>query len=261
MDSKRLHYTTCGAGQAVVLVHGFPDDGGIWAGISDVLSDKYKVFSPDLPGAGGSALSGSVSLVQMATDIKNMVDAEGIKKIVIAGHSMGGYVALAFARNFPEYVAGLSLVHSTPLADDEEKKKTRQKAIDLILNGGKEAFIRQMTGNLFAPKFRDEHPELMREKAAKSSELSADALVNFYRAMMERENSVEVVSRAGFPVQWIMGAEDNVISFRTGLGLCHSSAVNFVHLYHGCGHMSMLECPEELAADLGQFADYCYRNP
>ncbi|MBX2907600.1 MAG: alpha/beta hydrolase [Taibaiella sp.] len=261
MDSKKLHYTTCGAGQAVVLIHGFPDDGSIWAGISGALGERYMVFTPDLPGAGSSPLNGSVSLARMAAGIKDMLDANGVSRAVIVGHSMGGYVALAFARQFPECIAGLSLVHSTPLPDDEEKKKTRQKAIDLILNGGKEAFIRQMTGNLFAPKFRDEHPELMREKAAKSSEISADALVNFYRAMMERENNVEVVSNADFPVQWIMGAEDNVISFRTGLGLCHSSAVNFVHLYHGCGHMSMLECPELLAADLGQFADYCFRNP
>ena len=256
-----MHFGVSGAGGAVVLVHGFPDDGSIWTGVAAHLAGEYQVIVPDLPGAGGSPLHGPTSLPQMAAGIKDILDAQGIKKAVIAGHSMGGYVALAFARQFADRVAGLSLVHSTPLPDDEEKKKTRQKAIDLILNGGKEAFIKQMTANLFAPAYREANPDVIREKAARSNGMSAEALANFYRAMMERESTVDVVKQAEFPVQWIMGREDNVISFGSGLQLCHSSAVNFVHLYAGCGHMSMLEQPVALTADLEQFAAYCYRNP
>ncbi len=256
-----MHFGVSGAGGAVVLVHGFPDDGSIWADVAAHLSKGNKVIVPDLPGAGGSLLHGPASLPQMAAGIKDILDEQGIRKALIAGHSMGGYVALAFARQFPDRVAGLSLVHSTPLPDDEEKKKTRQKAMDLILNGGKEAFIKQMTANLFAPAYREANPDIIREKAMRSNSISAEALANFYRAMMERESTVDVLRQAAFPVQWIMGREDNVISFRTGLQLCHSSAVNFVHLYTGCGHMSMLERPAALIAGLEQFAAYCYRNP
>lgn len=245
----------------MVLVHGFPDDGSIWTGTAQALAASHRVIVPDMPGVGKTPLDGSSSIAAMAAKIKALLDSLGIEKVVIAGHSMGGYIALAFAKQFPGSVAGLSLVHSTPLADDEEKKKTRQKAIDLILNGGKEAFIKQMTGNLFAPAFRDANPELMREKAAASCEISEEALVNFYRAMMGREDTVDVVQKAAFAVQWVLGREDNVISFKTCLNLCHASAVNFVHLYTGCGHMSMLERPDVLIADLGQFAGYCYRNP
>jgi len=261
MENEGLHYREYGSGSAVVLVHGFPDDGSIWTGTAQALATNHRVIVPDMPGAGKTPLSGSVSIAEMAAQIKHLLDKLGIEKAVIAGHSMGGYIALAFAKAYPDSVAGLSMVHSTPLADDEEKKKTRQKAIDLILNGGKEAFIKQMTGNLFAPAFKDAHPELLREKAAASCTISAEALVNFYRAMMGRENTVDVVQRASYPVQWVLGSEDYVISFKAAFGLCYASAVNFVHLYAGCGHMSMLERPDVLIADLGQFADYCYRNP
>lgn len=256
-----MYYREYGSGSAVVLVHGFPDDGRIWTGAAEALAASHRVIVPDMPGAGKTPLTGSVSVAEMAAEIKKLLDKLGIEKALVAGHSMGGYIALAFARQYPESVAGLSLVHSTPLADDEEKKKTRQKAIDLILNGGKEAFIKQMTGNLFAASFRDANPELLREKAAASGAISAEALVNFYRAMMGRENAVGVLQTADFPVQWVLGSEDNVISFKSALGLCHASVINFVHLYTGCGHMSMLERPDALIADLGQFAGYCYRNP
>jgi len=261
MGTEGLHYREYGSGSAVVLVHGFPDDGTIWTGMAEALAARHRVIVPDMPGAGKTRLEGSVSIAEMATGIKMLLDKLGIEKAVVAGHSMGGYIALAFAKQYPASVAGLTLVHSTPKADDDEKKKTRQKAIDLILSGGKEAFIKQMTGNLFAPTFRDANPELMREKAAASCKISAEALANFYRAMMGRENTVDVVQTAPYPVQWVLGSEDYVISFKAAFGLCYASAVNFVHLYTGCGHMSMLERPDALIADLEQFAGYCYRNP
>lgn len=255
-----LHVRQYGSGPAIVLIHGFPDTGATWEQTATKLAERWHVIVPDLPGAGGSPLDGDMSLAEMAEKIQLVLDGLGVGRALLAGHSMGGYVALAFARQWPHMVAGLSLVHSTPLPDDAEKKKTRQKAIGLILNGGKEAFIKQMTSNLFAASFREAHPDVIARKAAAGAGISTEALVNFYKAMMGRPDSTEVTANAAFPVQWVLGSEDNVISFRASLALCHKSPVNFVHLYEGCGHMSMLERPGALIADLEQFAAYCY-NP
>ncbi len=253
-----IYYRKIGKGPAVVLLHGFPDSGAAWGGISAELSAHCTLIIPDMPGSGRSHLEKETLLPEMADGMKRVLDAEGIGKVVIAGHSMGGYIALAFAKSYPEMVAGLSLVHSTPLADDEEKKKNRLKAIDIIRNGGKEAFIKQMTANLFAKRFRETHPEIVRQKAIEGAEVADEGLINFYRAMIAREDTTGIVRNAVFPVQWILGSEDNVISYKRVLMECHHSPVNFVTLFQGCGHMSMIEARQMLVDDLKEFTNYCH---
>ena len=125
--SSRLFYRKMGTGPAVVLLHGFPESGSLWQNIWDGLASSYTVIIPDLPGSGNSVLEKNTSLVEMAEGVKAILDKEGISRVVFAGHSMGGYVAFAFAGLYPEMIAGLSLVHSTPVADDEEKNKNKVK--------------------------------------------------------------------------------------------------------------------------------------
>lgn len=257
----QLNYTKKGAGPALVLIHGFPDSSRIWESIADKLSAHFTVLTPDLPGSGGTPLTESTLLPAMAEGIMDMLRIEHISSSVIAGHSMGGYTALAFARAYPDAVRGLSLVHSTPAADDDEKKANRLKAIELIMNGGKEAFIKQMNVNLFSADFRKDNPDIMQWKAEQGMQVSETALANFYHAMIAREDNTELLNDADFPVQWILGREDSIINFAKILPLCHRSVVNFVSLYEGCGHTSMLEHPEKLASDLMEFASWCHRKP
>jgi len=260
-QSAFMYYRKTGNGPAIMLLHGFPDSGAIWCDIADELAANYTVIDPDLPGAGHSSLLKETLLPEMADGLKQILDHEGMKKVLVVGHSMGGYTALAFARKYPEVVAGLSLVHSTAAADDEEKKKTRQKAIELIRNGGKEAFVKQMTGNLFSLGFRADQPDVVRIKAEAGMKMSAEGMVNFYAAMIAREDNTEVLRKAVFPLHWVMGIEDSVINYKKNLAECHHSLVNFVTLYEDCGHMSMLECPARLLLDIRQFCAYCYYNP
>ena len=147
--SSQIFYAKMGSGPVLILLHGFPESGSLWRNVRDELSASYMLIIPDFPGSGNSILEKETSISQMADCVKNIMDKEGIDKAVIAGHSMGGYVAFAFATSYPENVAGLSLVHSTPEADDDEKKQTRLKIIEIIRKGGKTAFISQMVPNLF----------------------------------------------------------------------------------------------------------------
>lgn len=259
--TQELFYRKSGSGPAVVLLHGFPDSGIIWEPIAATLAMSHTVIVPDLPGTGNSALEGPAMLPQMAAGICNILTKEKITEVVLVGHSMGGYTALAFAALYPQMVRGLSMVHSTPAADDDEKKKTRLKAIDIIRNGGKQAFIKQMTSNLFAENFRKEHPEVLQWKNARGLEVSIEGLENFYRAMIARADNTLLLHQALYPVQWIMGTEDSLIDYRRILKECFHSHVNFVTLYEGCGHMSMLECPDKLTGDLQEFLAYCYHKP
>lgn len=258
--SSRLHYRKMGRGPVAVLLHGFPESGTLWRNVWDTLAQRYTLLIPDLPGAGESSLPGEVSLNQMAESIKQMLDAEQEKKAVIAGHSMGGYTAFAFAALFPSYIQGLTLVHSTPLPDDEEKKKNRKKVIEFVEKGHKTEFLKQMVPGLFAADYPHQHPLKVQEQVDNSLTMSAEAIVNFYRAMMERPDNTQVLKDASFPVQWIIGARDPLIPAIKLIGQTHTASINFVSYYKDCGHMSMVEAPLELQNDINDFLAYCYRN-
>jgi pimeloyl-ACP methyl ester carboxylesterase len=249
-----------GVGPAIVLLHGFPESGTLWQNIWHELCASFTLIIPDFPGSGNSVLDEETSIADMATCVKNILDAEQIDKAVIAGHSMGGYVAFAFAGLYPDKLAGLSLVHSTAVADDDEKKNTRRKAIELIRKGAKEAFITQMVPNLFSYDFKQSNSLAVKQQVDEALKMNDASLINFYEAMIGRTDHTFVLEKAGYPVQWIIGMDDNVIYYKKILEQCNKSNINFVSFYRNCGHMSMIETPQKLANDLKEFAVYCY-NP
>jgi len=253
-----MYYTKEGSGPTIVLLHGFPDDGKIWRGLAPMLSDRFQVIVPDFPGSGKSPYKAGVSLTDIASGVEEIIVAEGLDRVVLAGHSMGGYTAMAFAALYPHRLAGISMVHSTAAADDEEKKETRRKVIELIRKGGKEAFVKQMTNNLFAKEFLNVSPDVVTQKVNAGMQMTDEAMTGFYEAMIGRSDYVAMLDGLPFPVQWIAGKEDSIVDFRKILQLCHRSSVNFVSLYEQCGHMSMLESPEYLVRDLRSFSSYCF---
>src|SRR5687768_607053 len=140
-QNKKIYYRAYGSGQPVVLIHGFGEDGEVWNNQVVYLKDKVNLLVPDLPGSGRSEMIGDMSIEGMAEVIKFILDSEvpaipgGIKATLI-GHSMGGYITLAFAEHYPEFLTGFALFHSTAYNDDEEKKAVRLKGIGFIEKHG-----------------------------------------------------------------------------------------------------------------------------
>lgn len=255
-----LAYFKAGKGPAMVLLHGFPENAELWHKVITRLSGSFTVIAPDMPGVGESTFVEDISMEDMAESVHLILQKENIAKAVIAGHSMGGYVALAFAELYPDTVAGLSLVHSSAAADNEEKKETRRKAIELIKKGGKDGFIKQMIPGLFASSYKEANPEVIREYIERGLQVPAEVLIAFYTAMINRPDRVRILEEAKFPVQFIMGKDDGVIPPEKVIGQSKQADINFISLYEDCGHMSMLEMPEALAKDLREFGDYCHAN-
>ena len=244
----------------MVLLHGFPENGTLWRFVWDKLASTHMLIIPDFPGGGQSILEDEAGIDDMARCVKSILDAEGIEKAVIAGHSMGGYVTFSFADQFPEYVAGISLVHSTPDEDDEEKKKMRKKVIELVRRGAKDAFLRLMVSGLFAEEFKQNKRSAVEEQIRCAMEMSNDGIINFYTAMMNRQDRSNIIENSSFPIQWIIGAHDSVIDPKKLLQFCYKSYINFVSVYEDCGHMSMIEDPDRLGGDMMEFANYCYER-
>ena len=145
-NNSTVFYRVYGEGKTLVLIHGFAEDGNIWNGLSNQLKDNFRLIIPDIPGSGKSTILNNsqreVSIDDYAKVIFQILKKENSTTCTIIGHSMGGYITLAFANKYPDLLAGFGLFHSTAFADSEEKKQTRRKAIEFIKNNGAYAFLR-----------------------------------------------------------------------------------------------------------------------
>ena len=254
-----IYYEKVGQGFPVIMLHGFPNDHTTWNSISPQLSKRYQLIMPDLPGAGQSDfLSDEMTVEDMAFEVNKVFEKEKIEKAIIVGHSMGGYTALNFAKHFPEKVVSLSLVHSSAYDDNEEKKQNRAKGIALIRKGDleKKAFLKGMAYNLAGTLYKQEHPEFQETIVNNGLSITTEALISFYKAIQNRHNRTDVLSKATFPVQWIIGTEDKASTMEDMLAQSHIAKINDVVVYEDCGHMSMFESPEKLISDLIRFFDF-----
>ncbi len=252
--SATIYYRSEGSGPPVVLLHGFAEDGAIWDSQVDYLREHCRLIIPDLPGSGRSSAASpsgtaaaphpcDTTMEALADSVVAMIDREGIGKCVLIGHSMGGYIALAFAEKYPSRLSALGLFHSTAYADSEEKVAARRKGMDFIRKNGSESFIRQSTPNLFGEHTRKNHPELISKLIDRYSGFSPDWLVSYYEAMIGRSDRTAVLRQFAGPVLFIIGQEDTLIPLEQSLQQCHLPAVSHIHLVENTGHEGMLESP------------------
>src|SRR5450631_111183 len=157
-------YEIRGQGLPVILLHGFMEDRRIWDSVLPGIENKYRWILPDLPGSGGSAFNASLQeLKDFAELIPAILEQEGINEFVLIGHSMGGYISLAFAEKYPDKIRALGLFHSSSYADSNEKKESRAKSIRFIQNHDPALFVEQSIPGLFSESFKSEHPEEIRK--------------------------------------------------------------------------------------------------
>lgn len=243
IDGRPLFYRVTGAGEPVVLLHGFAEDGTIWQHQVDALQAKYQLIVPDLPGSGRSGMSQDMSMEGLAAAVNQIITDElpGNEPFVMIGHSMGGYITLAFAEKYPERLKGIGLFHSTAYADSEEKKATRQKGIEFMLQHGAALFIQQTTPNLFSPDFKKEHPEVIEEIIERYSNFSNESLVQYYKSMMARPDRTNILKKSTWPVLLIAGEHDTAIPADHMMQQSYLPALSYIHLLKHSAHMGMLE--------------------
>lgn len=232
------------------MIHGFGEESDVWKNQIEFLKNKFQLIIPDLPGSGKSEMIDDMSMEGMAEVIKTILDSEfpkippstggGFRGAMI-GHSMGGYILLAFVEKYWNHLNAFGLFHSSAYPDSEEKKAVRRKAIEFINQHGAFEFLKTTTPNLFSPKTKDERPELINEQISGLSNFSPAALVSYYKAMMQRPDRTEMLQKAAMPVLFIMGKYDNAVPLEDGLEQCHLPEKSYIHILHQSGHMGMLE--------------------
>lgn len=266
--NKSIHYRVYGKGRPVILLHGLPADNRIWNDIAIELQNEFLIITPDLPGSGESEMldGENISIEDYADVIKAIVDFElsevlslgeparagtngDLGEVSLIGHSMGGYITLAFAEKYPELLNGFGLFHSTAYADDAEKKQTRGKAIDFIKANGAYPFLKTSTPNLFADRG---HLKEMEDMVEEGKKFNASALIQYYYAMINRPDRTAVIKDFRNPVLFIIGERDSVVPLQASLQQCYLPEISHVHILD-TGHMGMIEVRERSLQALKSF--------
>lgn len=243
-----LHYQQSGSGPAVVLLHGFLENLSMWSTIAEQLSENYTVITIDLPGHGKSpVLSETHSMELMAKVVHDFLSEQGINQAAFIGHSMGGYVALAIADLFPSTVNGVCLLHSGPFADTDERKTRREQMIATV-NSKKEKLAKNVIPNLFYEGNKQKLKEEIKEAVIEGAKTPSKGIIAALKGMKERDNRVDVIKKASYPMHQILGAHDPLIAIDKHLLL----GINTSILEHS-GHMGHLEEQKATYVSINRF--------
>ena len=253
-NGHKVNYRISGSGPAMVLLHGFLESMDVWDDFSKALSKTNRVVTIDLPGFGKTDLfSESHTMELMADTTEAVLKHENIKYCILAGHSMGGYVSMAFAKKYNHRLKGLVLFHSHAGADDQQAKTNRNRTIEIVKKNHKD-FIAGFIPLLFAEdnvkKFAGEIETLKKV----SLNTTAQGVTAALAGMRDREDHRALLKKLDIPVLFIVGKKDSRISMDKILPQIalpkHSEAL----ILENVGHMGFLEARKQTLRTLAHFA-------
>lgn len=255
--NAKLSYRKLGKGNALVLLHGFGEDGHVWDQQINVLSQSMMVIVPELPGTGKSARwdEPGIEISDYASAILAVLDAEGIDSCCLLGHSMGGYITLAFAELYPKRLVGFGLIHSTAYADSDEKKANRLKAVELMDQYGVGAFLRNTIPSLFGANFKKEFPQIVLAQIEQATHFDPKACQQYSLAMRNRPNRTSVLESNPLPILFVIGTEDLAAPLTDLLGQIKLPLYASIHILEHVGHMGMLEAADTMTKHIMDFVE------
>lgn len=247
-QNKKIAYKVYGEGKPVILLHGFGEDSRIWEPQIKFLEPHFRLIVPDIPGSGESELVPDANIEIYADILKELCEIElqlPNEGAVLIGHSMGGYITLAFAEKYPRYLKSFGLFHSSAFADTVEKKETRRKAIDFIKEKSAHTFLKTSTPNLFTEPYKEKHPEKVEKLIEEGKNFTNEALIQYYEGMIARPDRTGVLKTFPKPILFIIGQHDKAIPFEDSMKQCHLPLQSHVHILRNSAHMGMWEEEEK----------------
>jgi 3-oxoadipate enol-lactonase len=250
-----IEYDDAGKGLIVVLLHGFPLCKDMWRPQALALQDGNRVIVPDLRGFGGSSpFDESPSLDQMADDVAGLLAALKINEpVVVGGLSMGGYIALAVARKYPNVLRALILADTRAEPDDAKAKANRDSMIAFAQTHQARDVIDQMLPKLLTDKSLSENPGLVEEIRRMASAQTTAGIIGALKVLRDRPDARPILSTIRVPALVLVGAEDTLtppaMAETLATGIANAKLVTIP----GAGHMSNLEQPEMFNSALETF--------
>lgn len=263
VDGVRLHYAEAGADQdtagdpALVLLHAFPLHSEMWAPQLACLSSARRVIAPDLRGFGASTAPETPSLTTMdryADDLAGVLDGLGLDRVVLAGLSLGGYVAFAFMRRHADRVVGLILADTRAASDTAEVVERRTAQQDEVARVGTAALVEVLLAGLLCDRTKADRPLLVAQVRRLMAN-SAAGFVGALEAMKHRSDATAELGGIAVPTLVVVG-EDDVLSPPDVARAMHQLIpASELAVLPGAGHLSNLEAPEEFNSAVVDFLE------
>lgn len=255
INGRLVGYDERGQGTPLVLIHGFPLNRMIWEAQWEGLDKYAHVIAPDLRGFGESEMVvGTTEVSTYADDVREFLDALGINQpAIIAGLSMGGYVAMAYLRRYPEHVAGLILANTKATADTVEGKAGRDRSIAVAKEKGASAIAEGMLPKMFAPKTYESNPELVAQANRIMQSSTVPGIVGGLSAMRDRPDSTGTLLEFSQPTLIIAGADDQLMSAADQENMKQAARNSTLVTIADAGHLSPMEQPEAFNNAVAEF--------
>lgn len=246
-----ISYSDTGKGTAVVLLHGFLENKSMWNNLISILSHKNRVITIDLLGHGATECFGYVhSMENNAEIVKAVLSHLRIRKAILVGHSMGGYVGLAFAELYPASIKGLVLLNSTSKEDSPERKHNRDRAIKAVKQNYVN-FVRLSIANLFSENNRERLEKEIENVKSEALKTPLQGIVASLEGMKIRKDREFILHEREFPKLLILGKKDPVLNYEDNLKQIENTNTELITFPDG--HMSHVENREELGIVLLEF--------
>ena len=254
IDDIQLAYTDTGVGRPIVLIHGYPFNRSLWNEQVAALSTSYRVIFHDLRGFGESESSPPpATMNRMAQDVAQLMDHLEITRAVIGGLSMGGYVALAFYKQFPSRVRALILADTRAQADTEEGKQTRAQQAEKALSEGMAGIADAMLPKLLTPETVSKRPEIVKRVRDMILKTKPGGAAAALLGMAQRDDQTELLSTITSKTLIIVGAEDAITPAADSENMHNAIAGSRLVILESAGHVSNLERTEKFNEALMDF--------
>ncbi|MFF1786209.1 alpha/beta fold hydrolase [Kitasatospora sp. NPDC058243] len=236
-----------GTGTPLVLLHAFPLNASMWSAQLDALpgltGDEARVLAPDQRGFGGTELgTDEPSLDLVADDLALLLDAAGIERAVVGGLSMGGYVALAFARRHPDRLAGLLLASTRATADTDAVRANRERIAAAVTARGSVQLL--LDEEVAAGQLGPDSRHLVERVRSLVAAASPAAVAWAQRAMAARPDALDVLAGLRVPTAVVAGAQDGLVAPEEAELMLRARPDAELTVIPGAGHLSALEAPE-----------------
>jgi 3-oxoadipate enol-lactonase len=248
-----IAYDDIGSGIPTVFVHGFPLRRTIWKPQLQGLGQLCRCIAPDLRGFGESTVEGPYTMDRYADDIAELLDERSVRRAVIAGCSMGGYITLAFWRRHSDRVLGLVLCDTRPGADSDATLAKRREMICAARERGSSAVADLMIESLLGPSTRRRNPEVVREVRTMISGAPVEGVVGAIEAMMARPDSTPTLASINVPTLIVTGEEDAIAPVKDAEAMRDGIQGSVLEVIPGAGHLSNIERPAAFNTVVGEF--------
>lgn len=254
LDDIQMAYADTGLGRPVVLLHGYPFNRSLWNEQVAALSNSYRVIVPDLRGFGETdASAGTATMNRMAQDVADLLDHLEITRAAIGGLSMGGYVALAFYKQFPSRARALVLADTRAQADTEEAKQTRAQQAEKALAEGMAGIADAMLPKLLTPETVSKRPEVVKRVRDMMLRTKAQGAAAALQGMAQREDQTPLLANVSVPALILVGAEDAITPVADSEKMNREISGSRLVVLENAGHVSNLEQTERFNQALLEF--------